>query len=66
MRNLRLNKQTIIKELTMDVGTLTDILALYVAYSLGQDRWVLGVSVLLACVIVNNLLSRGWLWLIKN
>ncbi len=66
MKNLLRNKHSLIRELVMNIGTLTEVLALYVAYLLGADRWELGVSVLLVCVLVNNLLSRGWLWLIKN
>jgi hypothetical protein len=59
-------KKTIIRELTLNVGTLTEILSLYVAYLLGADKWELGLFVLLVCVVINNALSRGWLYLIKN
>jgi len=59
-------KYTLIRELTVNVGTLTEIGGLYVAYLLGADRWALGLGVLVACVLINNLLTRGWLWLIKD
>jgi hypothetical protein len=55
----------LVREIVMNIGSLTEILALYIAYSLGADRWELGLSLLLVCVIVNNLLSRGWLWLLR-
>ncbi len=61
-----MNRRVMIRELVLNVGTLTEILGLYVAYLLGADRWELGLSVLVVCVIINNILSRGWLWLIKN
>ncbi len=59
-------RYVLIREAVMNLGTLTEILGLYVAFSLGADKWALGISVLGICVLVNNFLSRGWLWLIKN
>ena len=61
-----LKNYSIMRELVVNLGTLTEILALYVAYLLGADKWLQGVSLLLICIMLNNLLSRGWLWLIKN
>ena len=65
MKNLLRNK-SLVRELVMNVGTLTEILSLYAAFSLGADKWELGLSVLVVCILVNNALSRGWLFLIKS
>jgi len=62
----RLTRYGIIREAVMNVGSVTEIVALYVAYLWGADRLAQGFALLLACVAVNNLLSRGWLWLLKN
>ena len=66
MKPPRINKYTLMRELVFNVGTITSVLGLYVAYLLGADRWNLGLSILFFCVIVDNLLCRGYLWLIKH
>jgi hypothetical protein len=66
IKNPQVKKYPLIRELVMNIGTLTEILGLYVAFLLGADKWGIGLTVLAFCVVVNNLLSRGWLWLIKH
>ena len=66
MSRPRINKYVLIRELVFNIGTITSILGLYVAYLLGADRWNLGLSILFFCVIVDNLLSRGYLWMLKH
>jgi uncharacterized membrane protein len=63
--NLLQNK-TVIRELVMNIGTITEIGSLYSAFLMGDGRWGLGISVYLICVVINNLINRGWLRLIKD
>lgn len=66
MINCLTKRRNLVRELVLNIGSLTEILALYVAYSLGADKWERGLLLLLACILLNNFLSRGWLWLLKN
>ena len=63
---MNLHNRNLLRELVLNVGSLTEILGLYIAYCLGQDKLIMGLSLLLLCVVVNNLTSRGWLKLIKE
>ena len=65
MKHLRINKYALIRELVFNISTVTSILGLYVAYLLGAERWRLGLSILFFCVIVDNLISRGYLWMLQ-
>lgn len=62
---LKINKYKVMRELVINVGTLVSIASLYVAYLLGAENWELAVLILLGCILANNLLMRGWLWLIR-
>jgi len=61
-----LPRYAVIREIVFNLGSVVEIVGLYVAFLLGAERYQLGISLLAICVIVNNVLSRGWLWLIKN
>jgi len=53
------------RELVINVSTLVSIASLYVAYLLGAEHWWLAVIILFGCVLMNNLVMRGWLKLIR-
>jgi Na+/melibiose symporter-like transporter len=59
-------KKKLIRELVFNLGSIMEIVALYIAYLLGQDNMALGIFILAISLVINNMLSRGWLWLIKN
>lgn len=61
----KLTKYRIIRELVINGGTLIGITSLYVAYLLGAKHWWLALIILVCCVLIGNLQSRGWLWLIR-
>ena len=65
MKNL-LRNRTVLREVVLNVGSITEVIALYVAYSLGQGNFTKGFLLLLACILINNALSRGWIKLLRE
>ncbi len=68
MKNLRLviKRYGFIREAVMNIGSLVEFVTLYAVYVAGEQQWGIVILLLASCIIINNLLSRGWLWLIKH
>ncbi len=62
---MKITKYKIMRELVINASTIVGIASLYVAYLLGARYWWLALIILFGCVLANNLVMRGWLFLIR-